>query len=219
MILPSPISQACAPADKIPSGPTLPRVFESSARNNQTEFSTTRSCQCHGAACSAEFGDSSPRLNIRVRGDLTTQDLRVHTHIMKPSSCHCIKLRRAAQHLSSLYDAALASTGLKVTQFGLLHMIKSLDGPNLSKLSEVMGLDRSTLGRNVRVLERMRLVSICGGQDERETVVHVTQHGVEKLSDAEQRWRDCQRKVDQALGGNAHQRLAALLRDVTKIEP
>ena len=115
--------------------------------------------------------------------------------------CHCTTLRRTTQHLTHVYDRALADVGLKVTQYSLLRMIDRLDAPNLMKLSQVTGLDRSTLGRNVRVLERMKLVTLASGElDERATVVALSSQGQVTLKDAIEVWRRTQKKVERALG-------------------
>lgn len=115
--------------------------------------------------------------------------------------CHCTTLRRTAQHLTHVYDRALEDIGLKVTQYSLLRMIDRLDAPNLMKLSEATGLDRSTLGRNVRVLERMKLVTLASGEaDERATVVALTSKGHVTLNDAIAVWRKTQKKIEHALG-------------------
>lgn len=72
---------------------------------------------------------------------------------MLPSQCLCINLRRAARGVSRYYDGALDGFGINVAQYSLLSNLARLDQPSISSLAEAMGLDRSTLGRNLRVLE------------------------------------------------------------------
>jgi len=114
---------------------------------------------------------------------------------MLASTCLCTRTRRAALALSDVYDAALAPAGLKVTQFALLRTIRRLDAPTLTVLSDATGLDRSTLGRNVRVLDRMGLVRLKAGRDERTRIVALTDAGGDALALAEPLWQAVQARV------------------------
>ena len=73
---------------------------------------------------------------------------------MKKTGCICIDVRTVANRLTQLYDNAMAPSGMTVTQFSQLNAIQQLGSPTVNELSEAIGLDRSTLGRNVRVLEK-----------------------------------------------------------------
>ncbi len=96
---------------------------------------------------------------------------------MDPVACLCTNARRAALALTSIYDEALAPHGLKVTQFSLLRAVERHGAPNLTGLSEATGLDRSTLGRNLRVLEAAGVVLLSAGDDQRDRVVTLTPKG------------------------------------------
>ena len=117
------------------------------------------------------------------------------------TSCLCIELRGAAQQLTRVYDAALEGTGINVTQLSLLSSIHGLDSPTLRALATHTGLDRSTLGRNVRVLERMGLVRIEPGADARTRTLSLTAKGRHALGGAAPRWFAIQRELVEALGG------------------
>ena len=84
---------------------------------------------------------------------------------MLPTQCLCTNLRRAARGVSRHYDGALDGFGINVAQYSLLCNLKRLDQPSISTLAEAMGLDRSTLGRNVRVLEGAGLLKMTEGAD------------------------------------------------------
>jgi DNA-binding MarR family transcriptional regulator len=72
-----------------------------------------------------------------------------------------------ARASTALYDEALAPSGLKVTMFRLLRKIEATPDVTITGLAEMLGLDRSTLGRNLKVLERQGLVRLPSGQDAR----------------------------------------------------
>jgi DNA-binding MarR family transcriptional regulator len=135
---------------------------------------------------------------------------------MDPVSCLCANVRRAAQALTSLYDEALAPHGLKVTQFALLSAVKRHGEPNLTRLAVAMGLDRSTLGRNLRVLEGLGLVSLSPGDDQRDRVVALTADGRERLRAATGAWKKVQEFLSSALGADTEQ-LTTLARRVTAL--
>jgi DNA-binding MarR family transcriptional regulator len=122
---------------------------------------------------------------------------------MDPVACYCANARRAALSLTSLYDEALAPHRLKVTQFSLLHAVKRRGGPNLTALAEATGLDRSTLGRNLRGLEALGLVALSPGQDLRDRVVTLTPRGSARLRAAGEAWRRQQAALEGTLGDEA----------------
>jgi DNA-binding MarR family transcriptional regulator len=134
------------------------------------------------------------------------------------SPCHCTRLRRAAQRVTQLYDAALDGTGLKITQFSLLRAIEREGEPALGRLSKATGLDRSTLGRDARVLRRAGLVALGHGTDGRTTVVSLTEAGRERLRAALPHWERTQRRLDEALGPDGRSRLEEILGRVAALD-
>lgn len=114
--------------------------------------------------------------------------LRVYTPIMLPTLCLCTNLRRASRGVEH-YDGALEGFGINVAQYSLLCNLKRLDQPSISTLAEAMGLDRSTLGRNLRVLEGEGLVKLAEGADLRNRLVYLTETGEARLMAALPAWK------------------------------
>lgn len=135
---------------------------------------------------------------------------------MDPVACYCANVRRAALALTARYDEALAPHGLKVTQFSLLYAVKRHGTPNLTALAAATGLDRSTLGRNLRVLEGLGLVSLSPGDDQRDRAVALTEEGRERLRAATRAWGRLQDALSGAMGPDAEQ-LVAIARRVTAL--
>jgi len=137
---------------------------------------------------------------------------------MDPVACYCANARRAALTLTARYDGALAPHGLKVTQFSLLHAVRRHGAPNLTGLAEATGLDRSTLGRNLRGLQALGLVALSPGEDLRDRVVALTPTGSARLRAAGEAWKELQAELTEALGEEAARftgltrRVAALAR-------
>ncbi|CAK9888009.1 MULTISPECIES: MarR family winged helix-turn-helix transcriptional regulator [Pseudomonas] len=130
---------------------------------------------------------------------------------MLTSECICTHLRRAARGVSRHYDEALEGFGINVAQFSLLRHLRRLDQPSISTLAEAMGLDRSTLGRNLRVLQADGLVALAEGQDLRNRIVLLTEQGRARLLAAEPAWEQAQSGLVESLGEGRRDELVRLL--------
>jgi DNA-binding MarR family transcriptional regulator len=119
---------------------------------------------------------------------------------MNSDPCLCTGLRQAALAATKFYDDALRPTGLKITMFRLLRRIGEADAPTMTQLADIVQLDRSTLGRNLRVLERLGLVQLSDGEDERTKTIELTTGGLRKLEAALPLWASAQRRMKKRLG-------------------
>lgn len=123
-------------------------------------------------------------------------------------------LRMATRRLGAAYDAALAPFGINIAQFSLLRMIDRSQPVSLTELGRIAELDRSTVGRNVRVLERIGLVKTGRGDDQREAVITLAEPGAQVLKDAAPLWEQCQHTVEDRLGPEKIRALRDILRSV-----
>ncbi|MBV4492503.1 MarR family winged helix-turn-helix transcriptional regulator [Pseudomonas oryzicola] len=130
---------------------------------------------------------------------------------MLTSECICTHLRRAARGVSRHYDEALAGFGINVAQFSLLRHLQRLDRPSITTLAEAMGLERSTLGRNLRVLEAEGLVALADGDDQRNRVVLLTDTATQLLRVAHPAWERAQAELVERLGAGQRDELVRLL--------
>jgi|SRR5271154_516252 len=130
------------------------------------------------------------------------------------SNCNCTGLRKASRRLSHLYDATLASTGVKSTQYSILAEIERRGNqrPTVRELADALVMDRSTMGKNLRPIERDRLIELIPSETDRR-VKHVvlTQHGRARLAQAQVLWRSAQSHFEQSFGPTAAGRLRAVL--------
>ena len=115
-------------------------------------------------------------------------------------TCTCGELRKAARAITILYDDAIKSSGLLSTQFGLLQVIYNIDSIRISDLADKLRMDRTTLTRNLSVLEREGLIKISQGKDHRTRIVTATQKGRSSVAKATPLWNEVQRKVRQKMG-------------------
>lgn len=127
------------------------------------------------------------------------------------SICYCAALRGAARKTTAIYDAALAPTGVNVAQFSLLRKIERAAPVSLSELGRLAELDRSTIGRNVKILRRMGLARVTSGADHREATVALEERGRAALREGAPLWAEAQRKIEARLGADGATHLRALL--------
>lgn len=136
-----------------------------------------------------------------------------------PLVCTCFAVRRAARHVSQVYDGHLASTGLRTTQYSLLNVLAG-DGPrSLAAVAKRMGLDRTTLGRNLRPLEREGLVSMTvDPTDRRGRTLVITEIGLTKLAEARTCWATAQAAFEARYGATETSQLHATLDAVARLD-
>ena len=113
--------------------------------------------------------------------------------------------------MTALYDEALAPAQVNLAQFSLLRNVNRHGPVSLTRLAEIVDLDRSTLGRNVRVLERMGLFALAASEDKREASVELTQAGRATLETALPLWHGVQTTIHGKLGATGAAQLEALL--------
>jgi DNA-binding MarR family transcriptional regulator len=117
-----------------------------------------------------------------------------------PTYCTCLALRRATRRVTQIYDAHMKPLGLRITQFAVLGQLAGAPGEapsqiSITALARRLGLDRSTLGRNLRPLLKAGLVAMDGGEDRRAHTLALTEAGRALLEKAIPLWRDAQRHV------------------------
>lgn len=131
-----------------------------------------------------------------------------------PELCTCLALRQAARHVSQFYDRALAGSGLRTTQFSILARLRR--GPSsIGDLAATLVMDRTTLGRAVRPLEREGLVAIRPGTDPRSRELRLTAAGRARLQAASPAWSAAQSRFDAVFGSDRARALRGLMRAVT----
>ncbi|MCF6283256.1 MAG: MarR family winged helix-turn-helix transcriptional regulator [Candidatus Polarisedimenticolaceae bacterium] len=91
-------------------------------------------------------------------------------------------------------------TGLRGTQFTLLVMIAANEPITISHLAEKLVMDRTTLTRNLRPLEKQELVDVVQGEDRRTRAVRLSKSGHKSLAEALPLWKKAQKKVVSFMG-------------------
>lgn len=125
--------------------------------------------------------------------------------------CAHANLRKAMRVVSQTYDAALKPSGLKGTQFTLLAVLDKRGEISLTKLSEILVMDRTTLTRNLQPLLKHGWIAIGRDSDERVRLITITGAGRERVAAATPAWQATQARLAGELG---EQRLATLIADL-----
>jgi len=127
--------------------------------------------------------------------------------------CVCFNIRKSARAITQLYEEALRPTGLRATQFTLLVATKVMGSATISSLAKGLVMDRTTLTRNLKPLEKQGFIRIIPGEeDRREREVTLTLAGQEILSKALPLWKAVQQSVVENLGQS---RVTRLMKDLS----
>ena len=128
--------------------------------------------------------------------------------------CAHANLRQAMRVVAQAYDAALRPSGLKATQFTLLAVLARRGGMALTKLSEILVMDRTTLTRNLKPLQAKGWIEIGREKDERIRLIAITDAGRAIVARATPLWRDAQTRVTERFG---EIRLSAMIGDLNAL--
>jgi len=131
------------------------------------------------------------------------------------SPCTCGSLRKASRRVSQFYDTALAPLGIKSTQYSILSEVARgrVEGPvTMRELATSMVMDRSTLGHNLKPLERDDLVALRSSTDDRrKRYVELTRKGKSTLQRARRLWRRAEGRFEKIFGKEPAAELRAVL--------
>lgn len=137
----------------------------------------------------------------------------------QPSMCHCTNMRRASRAITQFYDDQLASSGLKITQYSLLNHLKRLGPLTMSELSKAIRLERTTLVRNLKILEKMDLVSMNAEKNSQARLVHLTEKGLQSLEIAVHYWNQAQQQLQELLSEEELRIFRGTLQKIESIIP
>ena len=131
------------------------------------------------------------------------------------ATCACLNIRKAARAVTQLYDAAARpTTGLRATQVSILVATRMLGPVTMKHLAKAIVMDRTTLTRNLKLLEKQGFIQIQPGNDRRVREISLADQGHEVLVRAYPSWKQVQSKMIRSLGQERFDRLLLDLSDV-----
>src|SRR5262245_533422 len=124
--------------------------------------------------------------------------------------CLCLAARQAARSITRAFDRRLRPHGLRITQFTILVML-TLAGPlSIGELAKRLGVERTTLSRNLARMEALKWIKMRSGEDARARIVSVTGPGRAMISASLAAWRQAQAGVAAAIGATGVNALRTL---------
>jgi DNA-binding MarR family transcriptional regulator len=122
------------------------------------------------------------------------------------------------KHQEQFYDKMLEPSGLAITQFSLLVGLSIAQYPTITKMANEMIIDRTTLTRNLNVLQNRGLVKIKGSSNDKgKKDIVITTKGKELLAKAFPLWEKAQRTVIQKFGNNDYNDMLSELSKIIKL--
>ena len=128
--------------------------------------------------------------------------------------CACNNLRRASRAVTQFFDDKLQEIGLRSTQLVILLAVMQNDNAGIAQLARALGMNASTLNRNLRPLAREGLIEVADSQSSQRKTVRLTPAGHKAITDATPIWHAAQTQLVDRLGDT---RYAGLLEDLAAI--
>lgn len=122
------------------------------------------------------------------------------TYEKQSSPCNCLNMRRASHAITEVYDDFLKPSDLSVSQFSIVKHLNYLGPISVSDLSLTMRLDRTTLVRNLKPLEKMGLVKDISEEGTRNRQLMLTEKGKAHYEQGEELWQKAQGFLENYLG-------------------
>jgi DNA-binding MarR family transcriptional regulator len=126
-------------------------------------------------------------------------------------NCVCFNLRWVTRVMTNFFDAELRRHGIRATQSAILLAVKGRESWTMAELSEALGMERTTLVRNLQPLQRDGLVTADGGGRGGRVELAITSKGRKQIEKVMPAWRAAQSTAVKTLG---EQRWSAILTDL-----
>jgi DNA-binding MarR family transcriptional regulator len=133
---------------------------------------------------------------------------------MVPRPCVCTSIREAARVLARTYDAALAPSGMNVTQLAVIRAVLRHPGEPLTRVSEDLAMDRTSLYRAIEALKKQGWLTVRDAKDNRSCSASITRNGELALSQADPGWSKTQSDVVVRFG---HTEWQAFVRELQRL--
>ncbi len=130
--------------------------------------------------------------------------------------CMALRARMAARTVTRAYDAALKPVGLRITQFTVLACIATELTHSISGLADYMAVERTTLTRNLQLLESKGFIKIDDEGYRRSRRMHLTEEGLAILEAALPLWEAVQEDLKKKMGADEWNMVSAGLTMLTK---
>ena len=129
---------------------------------------------------------------------------------MAAGGCFCLASRQAARKITRLFDAVMRESGIRATQFTILSQLMLRGEMPVGRLAGFLGMERTTLTRNLALLEGERWISTKPGEDPRARMIAITAQGRGIVRRTFPFWSKAQGEVGKRLGADGQSALKVL---------
>ena len=123
------------------------------------------------------------------------------------SVCTCFRLRRAARQVSQIYDHELAAVDLSLNEYSILRHAERGGSCLLGELAGSLGMERTTLTRNIKPLLEAGWLRETRGEDARQRLISITANGRKRIASARPHWLRAQQRIEASYGAARTDRL------------
>lgn len=106
--------------------------------------------------------------------------------------CACATARQAARLLTQMYDGKMRASGIEAAQFAVLAALEMRGSCTQAELGRMFAMDKTTVSRNLKVLERNGWIETAVGEDRRQRQLTLTAAGRDRLAAAKPQWKQAQ---------------------------
>ena len=132
------------------------------------------------------------------------------TDYMAAAGCFCLASRQAARRLTRLFDSRMQEAGIRATQFTILSQLMLRGEMPVGKLAGFLGMERTTLTRNLALLEQEKWISTRPGEDPRARMIAITAQGRGMVRRSFPYWAKAQAEAGKLLGTDGQAALKML---------
>src|SRR5689334_20650699 len=132
------------------------------------------------------------------------------TDYMAAAGCFCMTSREAARKITRLYDSMMQESGVRITQFTILSQLMLRGEMPIGRLAGLLGMERTTLTRNLVPLEEQKWITVRAGEDPRARMIAISAPGRAVVRRAFPYWSSAQAHVGKLLGADGQAALKLL---------
>ncbi len=129
---------------------------------------------------------------------------------MACAGCFCLASRQAARKITRLYDSHMQKSGVRATQFTILSQLMLRGEMPIGKLAGILSMERTTLTRNLTLLEQRKWISSKPGADPRSRMIGITGQGQGVVRRSFPHWSKAQAQIGKMLGAEGEAALKVL---------
>ena len=105
--------------------------------------------------------------------------------------CLCTSIRKSSRNISRVYNEILKQSGEKITanQLSILVLLSEIKTASITDLSDQLKTERTTMTRNLNVLEKSKWIKIYGGNDGRMKYIKINTKGIKIIKKIVPHWK------------------------------